>query len=147
MKQHEYQLVTRVFPSEDHTLKLFAINSPIRLNELGLLNLYSENSFREDDFCYDLLSVLRTLPSSCESIELDNMLEECRNFYSSALFDQSWDDLVKDFHLFLKRIRWELETFHLYQNGVLNFNALWLDGNDSLIFFRMEKNDVLIKPT
>lgn len=142
MRQQEYQLITRIFPSQTTTLKLFAINSPQSLNELGLLGLYSDNGFREDEFCHDLLTVLRNLPTSCQSIELDSFLIECKNFYSSTLCDQSWDEIVQEFQYFIQRIRMELELFNLYRNDILDFNALWLDGNDSLIFFRMEKNDV-----
>lgn len=145
MRQQEYQLVTRIFPRQESTLKLFAINSPQSLSELGLLGLYADNGFREDDFCHDLLTVLRNLPVSCQSIELDSFLVESKNFYSSTLCDQTWEAMVSEFQYFIQRIRSELDAFNLYHEGLLNFNALWLDGNDSIIFFRMEKNDVPIK--
>lgn len=147
MKQEEYQLITRIFPRQNTTLKLFAINSPCNLSQLGMLGLYSDNGFREDDFCYDILTILRTLPASCQSLELDSFLIENKNFYSTTLCDQSWDEMVHEFQLFIHRIRLELDAFNLYQDGALNFNALWLDGDDSLIFFKMEKNDVFFKST
>lgn len=137
MANQEHQLTVRYIPTRHNTLKLFALYSPVNLEEFTPLALYRELSIPDEQFAMDILMALKNSKKG-KQIFLNEMLKHWKVIPS--MFDG--EDLLSKATYFLNQLQKELMMFNLYQDDVLPFNSMWMEGSDSLIFFRMDKHDV-----
>lgn len=137
MINREHQLIVRYIPTRNNTLKMFALYSPINLEEFAPLALYRELSVSDDQFAIDVLMALKDAKSGKQKF-LDKLVKHWEVIPN--MFDLN--NQLKTALYFLNHLEKELTLFNLYQDGILLFNSMWIEGPDSLVFFRVDKNDL-----
>lgn len=137
MQSQEHQLTIRYIPTRKNTLKLFVLYSPVNLEEFSPLALYRELSVLDDQFAMDVLMALKH-PKSGKHWFIAQLIKKWKALPS--MFDG--DDLIKKATFLLNRVEQELLMFNLYQDNVLPFNSMWIEGHDSFVFFRVDHHDV-----
>lgn len=137
MQSQEHQLTIRYIPTRRNTLKLFALYSPVNLEEFSPLALYRELSILDDQFAMDILMALKE-PKTGKHWFIAELVKKWKTLPS--LFNG--EDLIIKATFLLNRVEQELLLFNLYQDGLLPFNSMWIEGQDSLVFFRVDHHDV-----
>lgn len=137
MHSQEYQLTIRYIPTRRNTLKMFALYSPVNLEEFSPLALYRELSVLDDQFAMDVLLALKN-PKTGKHWFITQLVKKWKTLPS--MFDG--EDLITKATFLLNRVEQELQMFNLYQDNVLPFNSMWIEGRDSFVFFRVDHHDV-----
>ena len=136
------QAITRILPAKACNIKLFAFESPIYADRLVSLGLYRERALTDDLFCLDLLNVLKQPHGNRYDEKLNTAIAELTSLYKETVVEVSLRDIISEYIGFVSAIQKELTKHHFYQNGYLNFNALWFEGNDTIILFKVDHTDV-----
>lgn len=137
MLYQEHLLTVRYIPTKTNTLKLFTLFSPVNLNDFPPLILYRELSLLDEQFATDVLMALKE-PKKGRQVFIARLIK----YWKSLPTVIDGEVLLTSASHFLNRIEQELILFNLYQTGLLPFNSLWFEGPDTLVFFRVDKNDV-----
>lgn len=130
----EHRLNIHYISTHRSTLKMFVIYSPILFKYLLALDLYRESSISDEEFALDVLMALKT--------NKNKLIYKLHKLFKINPITDSIEELINQTHEFLNKLQQELQIFNCYIDNNLPFNCLWLDGEDSLIFFRVTKDDV-----
>lgn len=136
MQYQDHQLTIQCIPTKTRTLKLFTMYSPVNLVEFPPLVLYRELGLSDEQFAMDVLMALKDTKKGKQQL-LNTITKHWKSY---PMHDG--DVLLCHVDSFLQCVTRELLFFKLYQNNVLPFNALWFEGNDTLVFFRVDTTDV-----
>jgi hypothetical protein len=130
-------MTVRYIPTQAKTLKMFALYSPVNFDEFAPLMIYYETSLSDEQFAMDVLMALKE-PKTGKRNFISRLIKQWQIIPTMC----DGDYLIKQAMNFLNHLEQELLLFNLYQNGLLPFNCLWIEGTDSLVFFRVDENDV-----
>jgi hypothetical protein len=138
-------MLVRVIPRTTNTLKFFAMQSPILITDFLALSYYRDYGITDENFCFDLLTILNRLYSTPETeAKTQSMITDLFTMSKQIALNYKCSDVIEQLIEFISEVKLQLNIFNLYQQERLNFNALWFEGNDSIIFFRVDNNDVRI---
>lgn len=136
MQYQNHQLTVQCIPTKTKSVKLFTIYSPVNLTDFLPLTLYRDLGLSDEQFAMDVLMALKDTKKGRQQF-LDTLMKHWKNYPM-----QDGEMLERCAQRFLHCLQQELLFFKLYQDNVLPFNALWFEGNDTLVFFRVDNIDV-----
>lgn len=122
--------------------KVFIMDIPFMFQNFLPLKLFQELGLNLDIFCYRFLNIFVEVDKSVVSQKTNDFLD-----FLSASIKTNYPELDKgemfyQFLLVTKLIYTELRERNLYVSGRLVFNNLNFETPNSMVFFRMDEQDV-----